>query len=521
MIPNIRVGIPIIGGTWWMGGVSYIELLVRAVSSLKKEVRPDLYLIVYDHNLKDLSLHETLVPLVSGIIYIGENYSEMKKYISHDVIHFRSHNKLFTFIDFYFPVNTDLLPRKNAGTWIPDFQHFYLPEFFSQSDLEWRHSRFQKLAEQSHLIIFSSEDARSDFRKFFPNSKATTEVLHFYAMPQDSWYESDPKEVREKYGIPERFIICSNQFWVHKNHKKLFEAFSKIDQTETEIALVCTGSTEDYRSAEYYQELQEYIQKLGLSSVVYLLGMIPRDEQIQLMRGSLFVVQPSLFEGWSTVVEDSRALGKDILLSDLIVNIEQAPEHGVFFKRNDSNDLAEKMEKLIRRTEPGPNASKEAEARTKAKENVLLYAKKFCNIVNISLEAKSKYYEAWLKESDEVIETQEETIYHLESKLKESELDRQARLEVINDLQKHLAESELDRQARLEVINDLQKHLAESELDRQARLGVINQLKSQLLDSEADREATEKLLTELSDKLKEYEINTANKLWLLKRIIKI
>ena len=52
------------------------------------------------------------------------------------------------------------------------------------------------------------------------------------------------------------------------------------------------------------------------------------------MRKAMAVIQPSLFEGWSTVVEDARALGKPMILSDFPVQIEQDPPSSDYFERN-------------------------------------------------------------------------------------------------------------------------------------------------------------------------------------------
>ena len=73
------------------------------------------------------------------------------------------------------------------------------------------------------------------------------------------------------------------------------------------------------------------------------------------MRRSLAVIQPSLFEGWSSVVEESRMLGKTIILSDLAVHYEQAPDFAVYFDRNNAKDLAEKILDLLPRLSPGPD----------------------------------------------------------------------------------------------------------------------------------------------------------------------
>jgi hypothetical protein len=58
------------------------------------------------------------------------------------------------------------------------------------------------------------------------------------------------------------------------------------------------------------------------------------------MKNSLAIIQPSLFEGWSTVVEDAKALNKWILLSDIAVHREQIKENVDFFNPKKPIELA-------------------------------------------------------------------------------------------------------------------------------------------------------------------------------------
>ncbi|MFM8004242.1 MAG: glycosyltransferase, partial [Dolichospermum sp.] len=104
--------------------------------------------------------------------------------------------------------------------------------------------------------------------------------------------------------------------------------------------IVCTGHIYDHRKPDYIDIILQAIHTYGLANQVYLLGLIPRIDQIQLMRHSLAVIQPSLFEGWSTVVEDARCLGKKMILSDFPVHLEQDPPGSVFFERNSPQELA-------------------------------------------------------------------------------------------------------------------------------------------------------------------------------------
>ena len=50
-------------------------------------------------------------------------------------MHFASFPELFKEIDFYYPVQANVWPNVCSASWIPDFQHIYLPEFFSPDEI--------------------------------------------------------------------------------------------------------------------------------------------------------------------------------------------------------------------------------------------------------------------------------------------------------------------------------------------------------------------------------------------------
>jgi hypothetical protein len=73
---------------------------------------------------------------------------------------------------------------------------------------------------------------------------------------------------------------------------------------------------------------------------VKFLGFIDRAEQLLILKNSIAVIQPSLFEGWSTVVEDCKAQNHNIILSSLPVHKEQISEGAIFFNPYEPQDLA-------------------------------------------------------------------------------------------------------------------------------------------------------------------------------------
>jgi len=132
--------------------------------------------------------------------------------------------------------------------------------------------------------------------------------------------------------------------------------------------------------------LQNYIGELGIADQIHILGMIPRIDQIQLLRRCLLAVQPSLFEGLSLMVCETRALGKPILLSDLAVHAEH--EYGVLFDRYSPSDLAVKMVSMVAIASPGPDCAQELAVKAEAASRVRRFGRCFCEL---ALEAKSLF----------------------------------------------------------------------------------------------------------------------------------
>ena len=98
--------------------------------------------------------------------------------------------------------------------------------------------------------------------------------------------------------------------------------------------------------------------------------MIDREEQLILMANSRCVIQPSLFEGWSTSVEEAKSLNKLLILSDIAVHKEQCCENVLFFKREDPNDLANTI-KLVEETQINSKAIDYNESVKKAAEDFI------------------------------------------------------------------------------------------------------------------------------------------------------
>ena len=237
--------------------------------------------------------------------------------------------------------------------YIPDLQHKYLPEFFSASEIVTRDSSFAGMLLDAQALVVNGAAVSDDIKHWYPGHDCRIFTLPFAPTLRENWLASDSMEVRRKYGLPDRFFVIPNQLFVHKSHRTAFTALSSVIQVPdaSDVHIICTGKTEDNRFPRYFDELKSTIRELGLSSRVRFLGFIPKQDQIQIVRQSVAVVQPTLFEGGpgGGAVYDAIAVGARAIVSDIPINREIEEGEGIlFFKAGSAEDLAEKMLNLLR-----------------------------------------------------------------------------------------------------------------------------------------------------------------------------
>jgi len=98
------------------------------------------------------------------------------------------------------------------------------------------------------------------------------------------------------------------------------------------------------------------------------------------MRQSVATLNPSLFEGWSTTVEEARSIGKRVVLSDICVHLEQDPPGATYFDRNNPDDLAHKLYELWQELTPGPDIVMETKARESLPARLAEFGERFFSI---------------------------------------------------------------------------------------------------------------------------------------------
>ncbi len=357
---RIKVGIVYSYDENWIGGTYYYQYLIQSLNLLPNDKKPHLVILSKKKSSFE-SVKKLRYPYISYQLlannltfkiklknFILNSFSEVKR-------QFKEHINFNIDVIFH-PSELELPTQvKKRLYWIPDFQEHYLPHLFSEEHYDYRKSSQKKLLAKDEHVLFSSEDAKRDFYDIYPKAECYTYVTNFAVFHPKKW-DLDLQTLKSKYGLPDgKYFFCANQFWKHKNHLVVLKAIRYMKDLYKIEPLVCfTGKEHDIRNPTYFKSLKEYVKKNDLTENARFLGFIDRDEQLSLMKNAEAIIQPSLFEGWSSVVEDAKAMNQNIIVSSLDVHKEQLGENGYYFNPEHLEELSDKMHLFLKNTVSKP-----------------------------------------------------------------------------------------------------------------------------------------------------------------------
>jgi glycosyltransferase involved in cell wall biosynthesis len=209
-----------------------------------------------------------------------------------------------------------------------DIQENYYPENFSLWQRVWRYQVHAQLLGRAGRVISESRHVKADIVGSFGVREEKAVVIT--APPLRQFRADADKDrlqaVRVRLRLPGKFLFYPAQFWVHKNHLRLIEAFARAVAEVPDLKLVLTGKERDE-----YEAVMNAIGKSGVSDRVCHLGYVEQDDLQAIYQLATALIMPSLFESVSIPIYEAFQVGTPVMASNILAIPEQVGDAGRLF----------------------------------------------------------------------------------------------------------------------------------------------------------------------------------------------
>jgi glycosyltransferase involved in cell wall biosynthesis len=209
-----------------------------------------------------------------------------------------------------------------------DLQESYFPENFPWWQRVWRHQVYAQLSGRARRVICESQYVKTDIGRLFGVAQERIAVITAPPLRQVETEKPDDRlrSRRLRLQLPDNFLFYPAQFWPHKNHLRLLEAFREAATEVPDLNLVLTGKKRDE-----YSVVMSAVRKFGLNEKVRHLGYVEQDDLQAIYELATALVMPSLFESVSIPIYEAFQAGTPVVASNILAIPEQVGDAGLLF----------------------------------------------------------------------------------------------------------------------------------------------------------------------------------------------
>lgn len=195
------------------------------------------------------------------------------------------------------------------------------------------------------------------------------------------------QHVKQKYHLPDSYLLYVGDVNVNKNLPVLIEAISKIPKVHLVFVSRALRST----NLPEVQLLHQLVEKLLISDRIKEVTDVPLDpidDLAAIYSGATVYIQPSLYEGFGLPVLEAMACGTPVI-STKVASLPEVAGDAALFSGTTVSDIQASIMKLLSDLPLRTNLSKKGLSRAK-KFNWRVTAQKTMDIYELVFQKKNK-----------------------------------------------------------------------------------------------------------------------------------
>lgn len=232
---------------------------------------------------------------------------------------------------------------------VHDVFHLAFYEVLPLPQKVYARQMFNGVVKKADKIITVSETSKSEICKYTGAAPDKITVIHngldksIFNLSKDAQLL---KRLREKYRLPERFILFVGNVKPHKNLKNLVLAFAKLSLKIPDVRLVVVGKREGFITGD--EAISGVLaQHPGIEEKIIFTSAVEYEELPSIYKLASVLVLPSLYEGFGLPPLEAMACGCPAIVSGIPVFRETCNDAVLFVDTHDPDGIANGIEKVL------------------------------------------------------------------------------------------------------------------------------------------------------------------------------
>ena len=256
---------------------------------------------------------------------------------------------------FYFPIpQHEPVSLYRSGFGIPyisslwDLGHvstFAFPEFTYNGSWAWRDNWARKISSQALFVICESESGRREALSYLNLYPQRVGVVPFFLPPQAAPQLNGPgsRAILDSVGVlAGEYFFYPAQFWPHKNHCGLLEAFEIVLGMHPNLKLVLTGAEKGS-----FGHIRDRVHSMGVASSVVFAGFVDDTVVTALYRNAAALIMPTFLGPTNLPLLEAMRNNCPVVCSDFSGHREMLGEAALYIDPADCESLAEAMARVL------------------------------------------------------------------------------------------------------------------------------------------------------------------------------
>lgn len=333
-----------------------IGIDIRALNSLRTGIGRYLETLLpalfrYDKDTQYILFYNSLTGPSPTYNSAGAKSSLVRTYIPNRVLNvlwayaaFPKFENLAGEIDIFYSPSFQVPPLKKSRSvlTIHDIVFYHSPELAIPSAVRHYKRRITFYADRADIIVADSKATAKDIVEFLKIDGEKIKVIYPGTIPLADVTEPERSKIKNKLRLPEEYILFVGCIEPRKNLARVFQAYNRSGLSE-EIPFILAGPT-GWR----FDELEKIWNNLEAKDRIIRLDYVTEKELTVLYENALFLVFPSLFEGFGLPILEAMSAGCPVLTSNVSAMPEAAGDCALLVDPLSEDAIEEAMLRLYR-----------------------------------------------------------------------------------------------------------------------------------------------------------------------------